>query len=125
MIVGTGVDITEVPRIAAAIERFGERFLNRVYTPKEIAYCQSKKNAVERFAARFAAKEAAMKAIGTGLRQGVTWQDVEVGREPGGRPTIMFSGRAAEFAAKLGAKRVHLSLTHSEETAIANVVLED
>jgi holo-[acyl-carrier protein] synthase len=124
MIVGTGIDITEVPRIAAAIERFGERFLDRVYTPKEIAYCRSKKNAVERFAARFAAKEAAMKAIGTGLRQGVTWRDVEVGREPGGRPTIIFSGRAAEFAAKLGAKRVHLSLTHSEQTAIANVILE-
>jgi holo-[acyl-carrier protein] synthase len=124
MIVGTGIDITEVPRIAAAIERFGERFLDRVYTPKEIAYCRSKKNAVERFAARFAAKEAAMKAIGTGLRQGVTWHDVEVGREPGGRPTIIFSGRAAEFAAKLGAKRVHLSLTHSEQTAIANVILE-
>ena len=125
MIVGTGIDITEVPRIAAAIERFGERFLNRVYTPREIAYCRSKKNAVERFAARFAAKEAAMKAIGTGLRQGVTWHDVEVGREPGGRPTIIFSGRAAVFAANLGAKRAHLSLTHSEQTAIANVVLED
>jgi holo-[acyl-carrier protein] synthase len=124
MIVGTGIDITEVPRIAAAIERFGERFLNRVYTTKEIAYCRSKKNAVERFAARFAAKEAAMKAIGTGLRQGVTWHDVEVGHEPGGRPTIIFSGRAAEFAAKLGATRVHLSLTHSEQTAIASVVLE-
>jgi holo-[acyl-carrier protein] synthase len=125
MIVGTGIDITEVPRIAAAIGRFGERFLNRVYTEKEIAYCRSKKNAVERFAARFAAKEAAMKAIGTGLRQGVTWHDVEVGRELGGRPTIIFSGKAAEFAGKLGAKRVHLSITHSEQTAIANVVLED
>lgn len=125
MIVGTGIDITEVPRIAAAIERFGERFLHRVYTPREIVYCRSKKNAAERFAARFAAKEAAMKAIGTGLRQGVTWHDVEVGREPGGRPTIIFSGRAAAFAAKLGAKRAHLSLTHSEQTAIANVVLED
>ena len=125
MIVGTGIDITEVPRVAAAIERFGERFLNRVYTAKEIAYCRSKKNAAERFAARFAAKEAAMKAIGTGLRQGVTWHDVEVGREPGGRPTIIFTGRAAEFAAMLGAKRAHLSLTHSEQTAIASVVLED
>jgi holo-[acyl-carrier protein] synthase len=125
MIIGTGIDITDVPRVAAAIERFGDRFLNRVYTAREIAYCRSKKNAVERFAARFAAKEAAMKAIGTGLRQGVTWHDVEVGREPGGRPTIIFTGRAAEFAAKLGAKGIHLSLTHSEQTAIASVVLED
>jgi holo-[acyl-carrier protein] synthase len=125
MIVGTGIDVTEVPRVAAAIERFGERFLRRVYTPREIAYCQSKKNALERFAARFAAKEAAMKAIGTGLRQGVTWHDVEVGHEHGGRPTILFTGRAAEFARRLGTKRVHLSLTHTEQTAIASVILED
>jgi holo-[acyl-carrier protein] synthase len=125
MIVGTGIDITEVPRIAAAIERFGERFLRRVYTDRETAYCRAKKNAVERFAARFAAKEAAMKAIGTGLRHGVTWRDVEVGREPGGRPTILFHGRAAEFATRLGMRRAHLSLTHSEQHAIASVVLED
>jgi len=124
MIVGTGIDITEVPRIAAAIERYGERFLQRVYTQREIDYCRSKKNAVERFAARFAAKEAAMKAIGTGLRRGVTWHDVEVGREPGGRPTILFTGKAAEFAAALGAKRVALSLTHTAETAMAQVILE-
>ncbi|HUQ49289.1 MAG TPA: holo-[acyl-carrier-protein] synthase [Terriglobales bacterium] len=124
MIVGTGIDITEVPRIAAAIARFGDRFLQRVYTEREIAYCRSKKNAHERFAARFAAKEAAMKAIGTGLRQGVTWHDVEVGREPGGRPTILFTGKAAEFAAKLGSKRVSLSLTHTKETAMAQVILE-
>jgi holo-[acyl-carrier protein] synthase len=124
MIVGTGIDITEVSRVAAAIERFGERFLQRVYTPREIAYCRSKKNANERFAARFAAKEAAMKAIGTGLRQGVTWHDVEVGREPGGRPTILFTGKAAEFAARLGMKRAALSLTHTKETAMAQVILE-
>jgi holo-[acyl-carrier protein] synthase len=124
MIVGTGIDITEVKRIAAAIERYGDRFLRRVYTPREIEYCQSKRNAHERFAARFAAKEAAMKAIGTGLRRGVTWQDVEVGHEAGGRPTILFTGKAAEFAAKLGAKHVSLSLTHTEETAMAQVILE-
>lgn len=124
MIVGTGIDITEVPRIAAAIERYGERFLQRVYTQREIDYCRSKKNAAERFAARFAAKEAAMKAIGTGLRRGVTWHDVEVGHEPGGRPTILFTGKAAEFAAALGAKRVALSLTHTAEAAMAQVILE-
>jgi holo-[acyl-carrier protein] synthase len=125
MIVGTGIDITEVSRIAAAITRFGDRFLQRVYTPREIKYCQSKRNASERFAARFAAKEAAMKAIGTGLRRGVTWQDVEVGHEPGGRPTIIFTGKAAEFADRLGAKRVALSLTHIADTAMAQVILED
>jgi len=124
MIVGSGVDITEVPRIAAAIERFGERFLRRVYTEAEIAYCRSKKNSVERFAARFAAKEAAMKAIGTGLRRGVTWQSVEVTREPGGRPQLRFSGKAAEFAGKLGMRRVALSLSHTSQLAIAQVILE-
>src|SRR3954466_5708259 len=121
-IVGTGIDITEVPRIAASIARFGDRFLTRVFTAGEIAYCNSKKHGwAESFAARFAAKEAAMKAIGTGLRRGVTWHDVEVGREPGGRPTIIFSGKAAEFAAKLGMKRVSLSLTHTEHQAMAQV----
>lgn len=125
-IVGTGIDITEVARVAASIERFGERFLNRVYTPNEIAYCRSRKRgANQSFAARFAAKEAAMKAIGTGLRRGVTWHDVEVGREPGGRPTIIFHGKAAEFAAKLGMKRAALSLTHTKHEAMAQVILED
>lgn len=125
-IVGTGIDITEVARIAASIQRFGERFLNRVYTPAEIAYCRAKKrSANQSFAARFAAKEAAMKAIGTGLRRGVTWQDVEVSREAGGRPIVVFHGKAAEFAAKLGMKRAALSLTHTEHEAMAQVILED
>src|SRR5678816_351645 len=102
MIVGTGVDIAEVPRVAAAIERFGERFLKRIFTDAEIKYCDSKHNRVERFAARFAAKEAALKAIGTGLRMGISWREVEVTRLPGGRPTILFHGVASRFAAKLG-----------------------
>ena len=125
-IVGTGIDITEVDRIAASIARFGDRFLNRVYTPAEIAYCQSKKRtANQSFAARFAAKEAGMKAIGTGLRRGVTWHDVEVSREPGGRPTILFHRQAKVFADKLGMKRAALSLTHTEHEAMAQVILED
>ncbi len=125
VIVGTGIDIVEIPRIAAAVDRFSERFLNRVFTAGEIRYCQSKQNAMERFAARFAAKEAGFKAIGTGWRHGVTWKDVEVGREPGGRPTLCFSGRAAEFAAKLGVRRASHSLSHTAEQAIAQVILED
>lgn len=125
MIVGTGVDIAEVPRIAAAIERFGERFVRRVFTDNEIRYCESKANKVERYAARFAAKEAALKAIGTGWRRGVAWRDVEVTREPGGRPTIAFHGVAGEFAAKLGVRRAHVSLSHTVEHAIAQVILED
>ena len=124
MIVGTGVDITEVARIKAAVERFGERFLKRVFTPAEVHYCTSKANPDERLAARFAAKEAAMKAIGTGLRHGITWQDVEVVRFPGQRPQLRFTGRAAEFAARLGCTRTHLSLSHTADQAIAHVILE-
>ncbi len=125
MILGTGIDIVEVPRVAAAIERFRERFLNRIFTKAEIAYCDSKHNRVERYAARFAAKEAAMKAIGTGLSRGVTWRDVEVGHEPRGRPTVVFHGKAAEIALRMGARRVSLSLSHTEQNAIAHVMLED
>jgi holo-[acyl-carrier protein] synthase len=124
MIVGTGVDITEVDRIEAAVKRFGDRFLKRVFTPAEVSYCMGKPNAAERLAARFAAKEAGMKAIGTGLRGGVTWQDVEVFRLPGQRPVLKFSGKAAEFAARLGCKRTHLSLSHTADQAIAHVILE-
>ena len=124
MIVGTGVDIAEVARIRDAVSRFGERFLKRVFTPEEVRYCTSKANTEERLAARFAAKEAAMKAIGTGLRHGVTWQDVEVVRHLGGRPGLRLSGKAQEFAAALGCQRIHLSLSHTEDQAIAHVILE-
>lgn len=125
MIVGTGVDIVDVGRVAEAIERFGERFLTRVFTESEIRYCQARRNSVERFAARFAAKEAAMKALGTGLRRGVSWQHFEVSHLPGGRPTITFSHAAAQIAAQLGAKHVALSVSHTAEHAIAQVILED
>src|SRR5215471_5837674 len=124
MIVGTGVDIAEVARIEAAVKRFGDRFLKRVFTAEEVRYCLGRPNMAERLAARFAAKEAGMKAIGTGLRHGVTWQDVEVVRFPGQRPQLRFSGKAAEFAARLGCKRTHLSLSHTAEQAIAHVILE-
>jgi holo-[acyl-carrier protein] synthase len=125
MIVGTGIDIAEVPRIAQAIERFGERFLGRIFTEEEMRYCDSKANRVERYAARFAAKEAAMKALGTGWNHGVCWRDCEVVRMPGGRPTLKFHGKAAEFASRLGTKNVALSLTHTKEHAMAQVILEN
>jgi holo-[acyl-carrier protein] synthase len=125
MIVGTGIDIAEVPRIAEVIERHGDRFLRRIYTEGERNYCDSKANRIERYAARFAAKEAAMKALGTGWSRGVRWRDLEVGRQPGGRPTMIFHGKAAEFAAKLGAVNVALSLSHTAEQAIAQVILEN
>lgn len=121
---GTGIDIAEVGRVRQTIERFGQRFLERVFTAGEIHYCESKANAVERYAARFAAKEAGMKAIGTGWSRGVRWRDIEVVRLPGGRPTITFHGKAAEFFARCGGARVHLSLTHSKEYAMAQVILE-
>jgi holo-[acyl-carrier protein] synthase len=124
MIVGTGIDIAEVPRIAQAINRHGDRFLRRIFTEGEIQYCESKANRVERYAARFAAKEAAMKALGTGWNHGVRWRDVEVCREPGGRPTIAFHGKAAEVASKLGAVHMALSLSHTASEAIAQVILE-
>ena len=125
MIVGTGIDIAEVPRIAESIERFGDRFIQRVFTEGEVRYCESKANRAERYAARFAAKEAAMKALGTGWNYGVRWRDVEVVREPGGRPTIKFHGKAAEWAVRLNAKQVSLSLSHTREQAIASVILEN
>jgi holo-[acyl-carrier protein] synthase len=124
MIVGTGIDIAEVPRVRLSIERFGDRFLRRIYTSGEIRYCDSKANRVERYAARFAAKEAAMKALGTGWNHGVRWRDCEVVRQPGGRPTLQFHGKAGEFAAKLGVKNIALSLTHTAEQAMAQVILE-
>lgn len=124
MIVGTGIDIAEVPRIRQSIDRFGERFLQRVFTEGEIRYCESKANRFERYAARFAAKEAGMKALGTGWNFGVRWRDLEVARKPGGRPTLLLHGKAAEFAAKLGATNIALSLTHTPAQAMAQVILE-
>ena len=124
MIVGTGIDIAEVERIEQTIARFGGRFKERVFTADEIRYCESKTNKAERYAARFAAKEAGMKAIGTGWSRGVRWQDIEVRRLPGGRPTVVFHGKAGEIFAKLGGVRAHLSITHTKESAMAYVIIE-
>ena len=125
MILGTGIDLAEVDRIRASIERYGERFIQRIYTPKEIAYVQRKANRYERFAARFAAKEAGMKAIGTGWRHGIRWQDFEVTNLPSGRPTLTLHGVAAEVANRLGVRKIHLSLTHTAQFGQAFVILED
>jgi holo-[acyl-carrier protein] synthase len=125
MIVGTGIDLTEIGRIQQSIERYGQRFLNRVYTAREQAYCLRKRKSAESFAARFAAKEAGAKALGTGISYGVNWLEIEVVREPSGRPTLRFHGRAAEFAARLGAAHAALSITHTADLAMASVVLDD
>lgn len=124
MIVGVGVDIAEVARVKAAIERHGETFLRRLYTPKEREYCERFKNKYERYAGRFAAKEAAMKALGTGWSRGVRWVDVEVVREKGGRPTIKLAGEAANVAARMGVKNIALSITHTADQAFAQVIFE-
>jgi holo-[acyl-carrier protein] synthase len=125
MIVGTGVDLAEVPRIRASIERYGEKFIRRIYTPAEIAYVERKANKYERYAARFAAKEAGMKAIGTGWRHGVTWQDFEVANLRSGKPTLLLHGVAAGFAEKLGVNHISLSITHTAGLGMAHVILED
>lgn len=124
MIIGTGIDLERVVRVEQAIARHGERFLHRVFTEGERRYCDSKANRMERYTARFAAKEAAMKALGTGWSHGVRWRDIEVARQPSGRPTVVFHGVAAEIAAKLGVAHAALSLSHTSEHAIAHVILE-
>ena len=124
MIVGTGVDIAETGRIAQSLEQFGERFLKRICTPAEVAYCEKFKNKYERYAGRFAAKEAAMKALGTGWSRGVRWVDVEVVRTRGGRPILELKGEARKVADRLGVKNIALSMTHTVEQAIAQVIFE-
>jgi holo-[acyl-carrier protein] synthase len=125
VIVGTGIDVVEIERIARSIERYGTRFLERIYTHGEIAYCQRKRrNAAESFAARFAAKEAGAKALGTGIGFGVTWREIEVGREPAGRPLLLLHGRAAEIAQAMGVRHSTLSITHTETQSTALVILE-
>ena len=114
----TGVDIIEIERIRQALERWGQRFLNRIYTEGEISYCQGR---AQNLAVRFAAKEAAMKALGTGVR-GVGWRDIEVVRASGGAPSIRLHGRALARAQKLGVKDLALSMSHSRAYAVASVV---
>ena len=121
-IIGTGLDATEIDRIEEAIKRYGDRFIRRVFTAGEIAYCQAKKDFAPSFAARFAAKEAAMKALGTGHSRGVFWTGIEVVRR-GGPPQLRFHEGAAARMASLGATRALVTLTHSRELAIAHVML--
>ena len=116
--ISVGVDIIEINRVAATVDRFGDRFLRRIYTASEIAYCRGR---APQLAARFAAKEAVMKALGTGTR-GVGWQEVEVTRQRTGEPGIKLHGRAAARAEKLGIDRLALSISHSRDYAVASVV---
>jgi len=124
VIIGMGVDLAEVERVRAAIERRGEPILRRLYTDKERAYCERSRNKYERYAGRFAAKEAAMKALGTGWRGGVRWVDLEVVRAPGARPTMVLHGQAKKIAERLGVKHIAISITHTGALAFAQVIFE-
>jgi len=121
-ILGIGTDITECLRIAQMIERHGELFVGRVYTPQEIHYCQRRKQATQHFTGRWAAKEAVLKAIGTGWRQGIAWHDVEIQNEPGGRPICVLRGGAREVAQRLGITEVLVSISHCRTHATAYAV---
>jgi holo-[acyl-carrier protein] synthase len=125
LIVGLGLDIAEIDRIEAAITRHGAPILERLYTPAEVAYCESHRNNFERYAGRFAAKEAAMKALGTGWRRGVRWRDIEIIREPSGKPSLALRGAAKQIADGLGVKNISVTITHSGNLALAEVIFEN
>ena len=124
MIVGTGVDMVEVSRVEQLLERYGEHFRRRIFTAAEVRYCEKFRNKAERYAARFAAKEAAFKALGTGWGKGVRWVDVEVVRTPGNPPGLQLAGRAAEVAEGLRVDRIAVSLSHVNHFALAQVIFE-
>ena len=124
MIKGLGVDTIELARIERVYTRYTERFLNRIFAPEERAYALRYKDPVPRLTARFAAKEACMKALGTGWNFGVRWQDIIVVNERGGKPTLRLNGQAKTLFEKLGGERIHVSITHSKEHATAIVIFE-
>ncbi len=123
-IIGIGTDITECLRIANMIERHGELFICRVYTDNEIAYCSSRKAATQHYAGRWAAKEAVLKALGTGWRKGISWRDVEVANLSTGAPTIMLHAGARDVADSLGIQRMHISISHARSHAVAYAIAE-
>lgn len=123
-IIGIGVDVTEVERVAKLLEQYGERFIKKVFTSIESNYCQDRAHAAARFAARFAAKEAASKALGTGFQQGVSWRSIWVENLPSGQPTVRLDRGAERLALELGVEHIHLSLTHTKGLAVAVVIIE-
>jgi holo-[acyl-carrier protein] synthase len=121
-VIGIGTDITECLRIARMIERHGELFIHRVYTAEEIQYCQSRKQATQHFTGRWAAKEAVLKALGTGWIRGISWRDIEVLNEPGGRPLVLLRDGARKIAQSLGIQKVLVSISHCRTHATAYAV---
>ncbi len=124
MIIGIGVDLVEVERIHHAVDRYGDRFVRRIFTPAEAEYCRQSPQPEQRFATRFAAKEAALKALGIGWQKGVQFLDVELTNNPLGAPAISLSGRALDLSREMGVTHIHVSLTHHEDFAVAQVVME-
>jgi len=124
VVVGVGVDLVQIARIRRAMERWQDRFLRRVFTPDEVAYALRRRDPAEHLAARFAAKEATLKALGTGLTMGVRWREMEVQRERGARPRLHLTGRTAALGAERGIRVFHVSLTHDGEYAMAQVLAE-
>jgi holo-[acyl-carrier protein] synthase len=124
VIIGTGLDVVEIARVRRLMDRWGDRFLARVFTPGELAYALGRRHPAEHLAARFAAKEATLKALGTGLSLGVRWREMEVLRAPGQRPTLALSGRTAALSAARGIRRLSVSLTHDAGLAMASVLAE-
>jgi holo-[acyl-carrier protein] synthase len=120
---GIGVDLAQIPRLRRVVERWDERFLRRVFTEAEIAYCRRRRDPIPHFAARFAAKEATLKALGTGLGMGINWRELEVRRERGQAPVMVLSGRCRALAQAKGAGRVLLSLSHDGDYAMAQAML--
>ena len=124
MIAGLGTDIIEIARIAQSIDRYGERFVQRIFTADEIAYCRQHRQPAPFLAARFAAKEAISKAFGTGIGAALGWQDMEIRRKESGEPFVVLHGKGEELFAARGAKKIHISLTHTENYAAATAILE-
>jgi holo-[acyl-carrier protein] synthase len=124
MIIGVGIDVIQNDRLRESIKKFGPRFINRIYTEIESAYCSKYADPTTHFAARFAAKEAAFKALGTGWAAGVKWKDIEVQRLPSGQPTLHLFDEALARATSMGATRFHVSLTHDQLVSCAVVILE-
>jgi holo-[acyl-carrier protein] synthase len=121
-VIGIGTDITECLRIARMIERHGELFIERVYTPEEIKYCQTRKQATQHFTGRWAAKEAILKALGTGWRRGISWRDMEIRNEPGGKPTVAVRGGVKDVVEQLGITDILVTISHCRSHATATAI---
>ncbi len=121
-VIGIGTDIVECLRIAQMIERHGELFINRVYTPHEIRYCQSRRQATQHFAGRWAAKEAVLKALGTGWRKGISWRDIEIRNQPGGKPVVGLRGGARDVVEQLHIREMLISISHCRSHATAYAI---